>query len=539
MDQTRRRAHHAGRQGELIAPGTGRRRRRRAGLRGPRPQGLPVLRLPPTRPTSRPSASGSMPSPRTSTPSGATGCTSTTTRTTPCTPRCDRREHLRRRPRRVDGQRRRGVPRGEVGPDRRPRAAAAHAGDGRRRRRLRPWLNWRPSGRQSWCRCGHIRRAPHEAPRGGAGTGRRHPWTTLVAVGLVYLALGFALWVRAWEEGVTTHTLCGCGDPALFLWFFQWPATALAHGHNPFFSTALSHPKGINLLAQTSVTGLSLPLDPGDLDLGAGRLAQRRLHDHPRAHRVHRAHRHPPLGVLDAGSLRGWPPLRLLALRVEQPGVRTLHDGGSHRCATDPHRARRDRRAPAPHALGAGLLLGVLVFVQFFLSTGLWPSRCCRRRRPRRAGRRRMADRSRRGQPACRSCRRGSGRRHRSRHRPAGLADMVRAGRPGPPLGCWFRRHRSHRRLCSGQLRLAPLHRGPPASSNRSVGTAARSWGPRRTSAGGSSPSSPAVWWPSGGTGTWVLRFCLDVLRTVHARERRGQWGRWPGCSPTSRSCKT
>jgi hypothetical protein len=85
---------------------------------------------------------------------------------------------------------------------------------------------------------------------------------TLAAAGLVYLALGFVLWIRAWSEGATTHTLCGCGDPALFLWFFQWPATALAHGQNPFFSTALFHPTGINLLAQTSVMGLSLPLVP-------------------------------------------------------------------------------------------------------------------------------------------------------------------------------------------------------------------------------------------------------------------------------------
>jgi hypothetical protein len=85
---------------------------------------------------------------------------------------------------------------------------------------------------------------------------------TLVTAGVLYLALGFALWVHAWVEGGTTHTLCGCGDPALFLWFFQWPATALAHGQNPFFSTALFHPQGINLLAQTSVTGMSVPLVP-------------------------------------------------------------------------------------------------------------------------------------------------------------------------------------------------------------------------------------------------------------------------------------
>jgi hypothetical protein len=85
---------------------------------------------------------------------------------------------------------------------------------------------------------------------------------TLVAAGTAYVVVGFVLWVHAWADGASTHTLCGCGDPALFLWFFQWPATALAHGQNPFFSTALFHPTGVNLLAQTSVTGLSLPLVP-------------------------------------------------------------------------------------------------------------------------------------------------------------------------------------------------------------------------------------------------------------------------------------
>ena len=85
---------------------------------------------------------------------------------------------------------------------------------------------------------------------------------TLAAAGAAYLVVGFVLWVHAWAQGASTHTLCGCGDPALFLWFFQWPATALAHGENPFYSTALFHPTGINLLAQTSVMGLSLPLVP-------------------------------------------------------------------------------------------------------------------------------------------------------------------------------------------------------------------------------------------------------------------------------------
>lgn len=91
---------------------------------------------------------------------------------------------------------------------------------------------------------------------------RRRRWPVLLGAGLIYLALGFILWINAWVDGASTHTLCGCGDPALFLWFFQWPATALAHGQNPFFSTAMFHPGGINLLAQTSVEGLGLPLAP-------------------------------------------------------------------------------------------------------------------------------------------------------------------------------------------------------------------------------------------------------------------------------------
>ena len=83
-----------------------------------------------------------------------------------------------------------------------------------------------------------------------------------VACGLSYLVIATVLWWHAWTGGASTHTLCGCGDPALFLWFFQWPATALAHAHNPFYSGAMFHPGGVNLLAQTSVMGMSVPLIP-------------------------------------------------------------------------------------------------------------------------------------------------------------------------------------------------------------------------------------------------------------------------------------
>jgi hypothetical protein len=105
-----------------------------------------------------------------------------------------------------------------------------------------------------------TRRTAH-APQ-PAASARRHRSLVLLAAGGSYLLIGFILWWNAWSAGASTHTLCACGDPALFLWFFQWPATAVAHLHNPLYSTALFHPQGVNLLAQTSVLGLTVPLIP-------------------------------------------------------------------------------------------------------------------------------------------------------------------------------------------------------------------------------------------------------------------------------------
>jgi len=77
-----------------------------------------------------------------------------------------------------------------------------------------------------------------------------------------YLALSVVLWWGVWSTHPTSVTTCGCGDTSLFLWFLEWPAYALAHGHNPFYSTALFHPQGIDLLSNTSVLAIGIPLSP-------------------------------------------------------------------------------------------------------------------------------------------------------------------------------------------------------------------------------------------------------------------------------------
>lgn len=109
----------------------------------------------------------------------------------------------------------------------------------------------------------HPDRRPADADldRRGARTRRR----TLAVLGLsfaAYLALSVVLWWGAWSTHPTSVTTCGCNDPALFLWFLEWPAYALAHGHDLFYSTALFHPTGIDLLANTSVLAIGVPLAP-------------------------------------------------------------------------------------------------------------------------------------------------------------------------------------------------------------------------------------------------------------------------------------
>jgi len=84
----------------------------------------------------------------------------------------------------------------------------------------------------------------------------------LLAAAAAYLALGMGLWWGAWSSHPTSTTTCGCGDAARFLWFFRWPAYALAHGHGVFHSTWLFHPGGINLLDDTSVVALGVVLTP-------------------------------------------------------------------------------------------------------------------------------------------------------------------------------------------------------------------------------------------------------------------------------------
>ena len=98
--------------------------------------------------------------------------------------------------------------------------------------------------------------------RAAAGSPRVRSWRWVLGAGALYLALAVATWWNIWSADPTTTTVCGCGDAARFLWFFEWPSFSLTHGHSLLWSSFLNHPNGINLLNDTSVLGLSIPAIP-------------------------------------------------------------------------------------------------------------------------------------------------------------------------------------------------------------------------------------------------------------------------------------
>jgi hypothetical protein len=93
------------------------------------------------------------------------------------------------------------------------------------------------------------------------------PLRLLVAGGL-YLALSVGLWWHVWTGSSSGVMTCDCTDAGRTVWYLEWSALALAHGHSLFYSSLLFHPTGVNLLADTSVPALGLVLAPVTLAFG-------------------------------------------------------------------------------------------------------------------------------------------------------------------------------------------------------------------------------------------------------------------------------
>jgi hypothetical protein len=198
--------------------------------------------------------------------------------------------------------------------------------------------------------------------RTGAGAG-------LALAALVYLVLAVVLWWGVWSTNPGVTTTCGCGDAARFLWFFEWPSYAMTHGHSLWYSSYLFHPTGINLLDDTSVLALGVVLSPVTLAFGpvAGMNVALTLAPALSALAMfvllRRWVRWTPAAFV-GGLAYGFSPFLISELALNQLNIAMVAVPPLVALVLDELLVRR-RRSP----VWTGVLLAVLVVVQFFVST--------------------------------------------------------------------------------------------------------------------------------------------------------------------------
>jgi hypothetical protein len=89
-----------------------------------------------------------------------------------------------------------------------------------------------------------------------------HWWRGIPTAGGIYLLGSLILWSNIWTSHPTSTTNITSNDTSAFIWFLEWPAYALTHHQSLFYSTALFHPAGINLLTNTGVLAIGVTLAP-------------------------------------------------------------------------------------------------------------------------------------------------------------------------------------------------------------------------------------------------------------------------------------
>ena len=108
----------------------------------------------------------------------------------------------------------------------------------------------------------------------GHATGPTAPpdrrWRPYAAAGGAYLALAVVLWWHVWTAaaGPSSVMTCACTDAGRGMWYVEWSAWAITHGHGLFHSTLLFHPSGFNVLTDTSIQAIGVVMTPVTLLFG-------------------------------------------------------------------------------------------------------------------------------------------------------------------------------------------------------------------------------------------------------------------------------
>jgi hypothetical protein len=87
-------------------------------------------------------------------------------------------------------------------------------------------------------------------------------WRAHVLVAVIALAMAFYVTSGLWTDP-QGHTIAGnVGDQSFFEWTLAYGVYLLQHGGNPFFTTLMNAPLGVNLAANTSITVYAILLAP-------------------------------------------------------------------------------------------------------------------------------------------------------------------------------------------------------------------------------------------------------------------------------------
>jgi len=83
-----------------------------------------------------------------------------------------------------------------------------------------------------------------------------------VFVLFAYVILSLFAYLPGWPGDPHRLVGCACGDPAQQAWYLGWVPWAVLHGHNPFFTTWMDYPSGVNLAINTEMPLLGILTAP-------------------------------------------------------------------------------------------------------------------------------------------------------------------------------------------------------------------------------------------------------------------------------------
>jgi hypothetical protein len=110
----------------------------------------------------------------------------------------------------------------------------------------------------------------HQKVAHGTSAARRSPprLRTDLLLAAVYLAMGLFVSARLWRDLAYRRVEIG-SDHAQFIWFLRHAVRVVTEGVDPFATTMLNAPNAVNLMANTSALGLTIPMVPVTLLFGA------------------------------------------------------------------------------------------------------------------------------------------------------------------------------------------------------------------------------------------------------------------------------